>query len=427
MDAVLSSAWGLSLDHVEDVNRRTRHSMQFRRSDGKRVSLLSSNLYYQARPGEWEPPNLNFQLRGGNYYADRNWFHTQVSNSGIEVLDPETHVGLRWITPQRLLVTGRQASLTADGVAWSWSIGPRRLKLDGLVTSPQGPRTYEFQYEPLGAGQDFTIVNGAAITPGILIHAPIIIGADGESYLTTGWRMLPGPRLAFDFDDSVLPPSAFPYVIDPTTILQPGAGGFDCYGRSDSADITYNDSSLSVGDISGGSVKNARFLIKFDVSGIGSDNNVSDATLMVYETSAADTAGTGTWDVDVHRLFRDWVEAEATWNSWKTSNTWGTAMAGNTSSDRTATKSATVSMDGTAANAYIDFTSAQLITDVQNFVDGGQSNYGWIVQAPSAENAGAVSRNIFASSDDVSNHPKLVVVHSAPPSVGMLTMFGVGR
>ena len=65
MQAVNPTSLGLDQNLVEDLNRRTQHSKQFRNPNNSRTitSYISSNQHYQPGPGEWEPQNLNFQLQ----------------------------------------------------------------------------------------------------------------------------------------------------------------------------------------------------------------------------------------------------------------------------------------------------------------------------------------------------------------------------
>jgi hypothetical protein len=419
MHAAIPSDWGISLDYQEDMNRRTLHSMRFEKGGGQHISILGSNYHYQALPGEWEPQSYEFRLNGANHDADRHVFRTRVSDAGIEVLDSETGVGVQWLTPIRPAVQERKASLSGDGIAWEWIVGPKRLKLEGVVARPLGVRTHEFPYRPLGDSQDFQIVDGAAVAPGLVVHAPMIIGADGSLYSTSGWTMLPGPRLGFTFNDSILPSEAYPYIIDPTTTpLQPGSGGFDNRIYDAIPALNLGDSAEHTsGDPTNGGPEIIRALHKFDVSSIDSGDIVSDSTLSLHENDAGDTAGVGSWAMNQHRLLRDWVETQSTWNIYSTGNNWGTAGASN-STDRSATISAAVTLDGTSGGAFVDWNAAQLTTDVQNFLNGAVSNYGWIMVAPTAElQSGGNSYNAFRSSDygTAGERPKLTVVHADPP------------
>ena len=192
----------------------------------------------------------------------------------------------------------RLAQISGDGVTWVYGVGPKRLKLSGLVTQPLGLRTHEFPYQPLGNASDFQIVEGQAVADGIRVAAPIIIGANGGTYPTTGWQKLTQPaRLAFTFDDSILPPEAYPYVIDPTTTLQPGSAGFDSVILSGSP--TSNFGTLDffrLGDNDAASSTADRSVIEFDVSSIPSGDTVDSTTLSLFEFEAIRNSGAGAVD-----------------------------------------------------------------------------------------------------------------------------------
>ena len=60
----------------------------------------------------------------------------------------------------------------------------------------------------------------------------VIHGADGKDYPASAWQTAAGPQLEFSFDDSSLPPAAYPYVIDPTTTFYSATSDGYIYGQS---------------------------------------------------------------------------------------------------------------------------------------------------------------------------------------------------
>jgi hypothetical protein len=197
-----------------------------------------------------------------------------------------------------------------------------------------------------------------------------------------------------------------------STTLQPDAtAGFDTQIVKEAPTNNYNtsvDMYIGTVNISGA----IRGLIKFDLSSLASDVLITSATLHLYEDSASDAAGVGAHAVALHRVLRNWVEAQATWNIYSTGNNWGTAGAGN-DTDRTAAASATLSLDGTSANAYVQWTG--LAADVQAML--AANNFGWLVQALTAEELGAQCFNKFKTSDEVlAKRPKLEVGYRVPLS-----------
>lgn len=210
------------------------------------------------------------------------------------------------------------------------------------------------------------------------------------------------------------------WILDPTTTLQPGAAGYDTYCISTTANTNYGTAELfGNGDWSSATAAIVSF-IKFDLSSIPSGHTVSDATLALYEYDASDVTGVGSWATNLHRLLRDWVEGEATWNIYSTGNSWTTAGAKSDGNDRDADVSAAVTLDGTAAAAFVEWNAATLTDDVGKMVAGTYSNYGWVIESPNAEYQGTdQAYNAYRSSDygTSSDRPKLTVIHSSPSGI----------
>ena len=194
--------------------------------------------------------------------------------------------------------------------------------------------------------------------------------------------------------------------------IQPNAK--DCSLRSDVPGDNCSSWDGYIGDIDW-DARADRFLIAFDVSGVPAGSTVSAVTLSLYWRLSEDSGGAPTtWAVEVHRMLRDWVENQATWNSYSTGNTWGTAGASNTSTDCSATVSASVTGNGTLANAWGEWSGAGLVADVQAWVSGTASNYGWLIKAPAIESAAWNKDNLARSRAfaTTSLRPKLVVTYT---------------
>ena len=414
------SVWGAPLDSVEVLDQRTQNSKRFANKDGTFTEVLGNNLHYEISPGSWTDSVLDYKLDANASVMDRHpVYRTVVGSEGITITDRGTGKGIRWITPMRPGVGANKASFRSNGLVWTYSNLDSGVKTEATVIRPQGFKTYSFKYRLQGGAEELTVDSaGNIIGDGFVVPRSFVIGANREIYETSAWVLMPGGRLQFSFNDGILPPEAYPYIIDPSTTFQPDSAGIDTEINISNPTTNYGTSvNLRVGD--GDTAGNGvhRSFIKFDLSSIPSSDTVTSATLSLYENSAEDGHGVGSWAVKLQRVRRDWVETEATWNIWKTSNNWSTAGAGNTSSDIYSATTATVTLDGTVANAFIDWSDAQLTSDVQDFVSGALSNYGWRIQAPDIEDAGANrTRNAFSLSDHStsSQRPKLVVVHASP-------------
>jgi Disaggregatase related repeat len=207
-------------------------------------------------------------------------------------------------------------------------------------------------------------------------------------------------------------------VASPLTLQPDGAAGKDALIYSDAATTNYGTNvDCYLGDVSASASHALRILIAFDVSGVPAGATVNSATLSLWEF-AAGVAGGGpaSWAANVHRVLVNWVEAQATWNILSTGNNWGTAGCSN-ATDRSATPSAILTLDGAAAAGFVSWSGAGLVADVQAWVDGTATNYGWLLTAPGAEFLGTtpLAYNQFYLSDyttDAAKRPKLVIAYT---------------
>lgn len=183
------------------------------------------------------------------------------------------------------------------------------------------------------------------------------------------------------------------------------SGTDDCQIKSGAATTNYgSDGTMEVTKWAVGD--HLHSLLKFTgLSNITGPVTVSSATLELYLSSG----DPGTHTISMYRLLRNWVESQATWNIFSTSNNWGTA-GGLNATDRSSTLTASASVNNTSE--YKSFTSAQLAQDVQDFINGVNPNYGWHFERTGGgdDNQG----RIFHTSESVSDtsRPKLTVVYT---------------
>jgi len=123
----------------------------------------------------------------------------------------------------------------------------------------------------------------------------------------------------------------------------------------------------------------AHSLVKFDISSIPQGATINLAYLMLYYSSNLGTNPAGR-TVTANRVTKDWVELQATWNSYKTGSPW-TTPGGDYVPDGAA--SATVP----AAYGWMTWT----VTDiVKAWIQGGQPNYGFLVKFADEDQVGEV-------------------------------------
>jgi len=143
-----------------------------------------------------------------------------------------------------------------------------------------------------------------------------------------------------------------------------------------------SETSLRVDGVScGGGI--CRALMKWDISSMGSCTTVDSALITINGTNAS---------ADIYHVYglrRDWVETQATWNIYSTSNSWTTAGATDTTNDRFSTDLMNGNSNGgfgnnsTGALSY-DF-DADGISLIQDWVDGVTSNFGVIIYNESGD------------------------------------------
>lgn len=129
----------------------------------------------------------------------------------------------------------------------------------------------------------------------------------------------------------------------------------------------------------------APFILRFTgISNITPPVTVSDAFITL--NCVTGNPGAETWTFK--RILRTWVETEATWNEWKAANNWTTAGCLGDATDRIAADSCVVNYTGGFATGDFNSSSnANLIADVEAFINGTLSNEGWRID-PLAEAVG---------------------------------------
>lgn len=192
----------------------------------------------------------------------------------------------------------------------------------------------------------------------------------------------------------------------PTYTSQPdGTAGLDTFLRS-STPTTNNSTQTGMytGEINGDAYEDV-ILLKFDFSSIPTGAVITSATLSLWHFIKA-TANNA--NIKIYRCLRDWVEAQATWNIFATSNNWGTAGAKNASTDVDSVNMLG-SLDFVVAETFAEKQWSLNVTEMTKFFNGTYPNYGFVITPNLASNSN--NQYGFRSSDySVANErPKLVM------------------
>jgi len=140
---------------------------------------------------------------------------------------------------------------------------------------------------------------------------------------------------------------------------------------------TYIDSVWSDTNNDGGGLsihvtefKSLRSFVKFDLSSIPLGSSVNTASLKLYFSGIGAVYPTGRTFM-AYRVSNDWVENEATWNSYQTGSPWDTA-GGDYSTDGASSTPAPSSL-GT-------WVTWDVTSIVKAWIEDGQPNYGFLLR-----------------------------------------------
>jgi hypothetical protein len=184
--------------------------------------------------------------------------------------------------------------------------------------------------------------------------------------------------------------------------------GVDCYYRQLAPNTNHNTTELKIGDNSDNN--EAVTLIKFDFSAPELAGAIITPGSVVASLWYFDEAGANNRTYYWRKSLRDWVENQATWTIWKTSNNWATA-GGNNAEDREATASASLAITDTTHNErqWTNWTESDLEPMLgPSGVNNGFSN-------SVGDNQGEGDQRFFRSSayTTASQRPKMVFEYTA--------------
>ncbi|MBI3386971.1 MAG: hypothetical protein HY027_04430 [Deltaproteobacteria bacterium] len=204
-------------------------------ANGQRV-LVSDQLprNWQDAQGHWQRGVRQFHADGSDDLADQ-WPGFVVRYSAIEgdaqTLGVVSYAlrdatgGMTWLVGRPAVDANPTSTIVAGGLAWTLM-----LDRDGqhwtseAVNAPRGVTTVDWPYELSGMWEPFTVdPDGDAVNSFWRVSQPRIVGADGTEVPCTWQAAIFPQRLVMACDDSSLPETALPYVIDP--VFGPGNPG----------------------------------------------------------------------------------------------------------------------------------------------------------------------------------------------------------
>jgi RHS repeat-associated protein len=286
---------------TDEVSLRTRDAKFFREPGNKTRVEFGHYLHYLDDQGRWQDVDLNFRSDGADKVADRHDIVIRVTGKGILAIERGTGKGIKFNLPEAPSVSGRKATFKGQqGLTWSYYTRKSGLKLVAPVASPMGPKTYTFEYQLLGKASAFTVDTlGNAVSDAFYLPRPTALGADLIDYLAGAWRLGPSAgQVSFDFDDSSLPASAFPYELDPSTTFNIAASAND--DRLVKTATTYPPLTTATGDPTNTRISASReksgstyyvrlAFARWNTASLPDAASINSATLRLRMTDSANT------------------------------------------------------------------------------------------------------------------------------------------
>jgi len=300
--------------------------------DGHRRTVFGQRL--NAKPADtWKPVDLAFRPdspvpgQGLRVLSGNDQFTSQGSNAAkailtrdvLELVHPETGIGIRWSLPSSARVEVNPAikedqnkvSFIDRGIIWEIHNTSTGSKLAGSVPRPRGKQSYSFGYELVNTSTPMRLAGQTIFGPNFILPAPFVIDAEGKRYGPLQYKLTP-TSVGFDFDDSVIPPSGYPYIIDPTTTFSTLLGAddgntltnFAAYPPPCTSVVPAGSRIDVVKEKSGANTSERVGLMRWDTSSLPDDAVI---TLATFEFNALSV----TADDDGRTLDAEWFNAES--------------------------------------------------------------------------------------------------------------------
>jgi hypothetical protein len=285
------SEYNLPAGYVEDLSARRERSATWRDAANPhnvRVVVTSGRMHYlgAADSASWKKIRPRWTQKGSDWVADELPYGVRMQQRwGKQWLDifRDGVVHHSFQLPNVPTYNGNRAIVEINGIRCSYSLYSESFKLTCIADHSLGKQTWAFPY----SGDALTVTAKGELTSGSSwkFPAPVAYGADGNTYPAGPWAVSEG-KVAFTWNDSVLPTSAFPYVLDPTYYSDSGDGV--AYGksatystaRSTSYDQDVGSLTLPIGQRHSGSYYYVyRMYIAFDTSAV--DGTVTDVDMYI--------------------------------------------------------------------------------------------------------------------------------------------------
>lgn len=208
---------------AEEVRTDSGPPSLYRNRDCSYTATFSVEGLTDSAPPREE--DVTFEQIGDRFLSQGSNVLVGVTSSEVTVEDSSGQ-GIAWALAGTPQVSGNFIRYQSAGLTWQYEVRQDGVKLSSTLELPRGLQTYEFPYSLKGDAHLLPGGDGQLVSERFIVPRAFALGANGRTYKAGAWRMLSDDRVAFDFDDSGLPPKAFPYELDPTTTFDASYDGY---------------------------------------------------------------------------------------------------------------------------------------------------------------------------------------------------------
>lgn len=216
--AVAPSDAPIRPDAVELVNLRTRDSKTFRNPDGTFTAQFASRMHYRSG-GVWKDVDARFVDRDGMKVWEQSEFRVECGTGYLRLMNRSNNTVLAWTLPPGSRCGDTTVTYPLGALVWTAEIRRGGVKETADVVTSLGRTRFSFPYR-LSADGTFNKRSDGWLTSsaGFFIPPPAVVGRDGNQYEVASWEVRQN-SVDLTLDDSGIPASAYPYIIDPSVVL----------------------------------------------------------------------------------------------------------------------------------------------------------------------------------------------------------------
>lgn len=411
----------------ELVARRSRNSRTYLSGGNYETFIYPASINYADAKGHWQPiddtlvrasnPAYEYQNKANSYSA---YFPADLSSGPIHFVGQAGSVDFSLVGAHGTPTASKNLATYANvlpGTSISYAANADTLKESIRLNGPTSPNTFTFRLDVGGGltarqrpGGAIEFINAAgkvqyAFTmPYMFDSSNTAEGFSREVKMTLG-RDATGQTVTVTADAGWLTSSArkYPVTIDPSIGTNLNFyGGYDCFIQNTNPNTNFCSSAAYTGTADqvgydGSSVN--RTLLLFPVQTGYPDDNITNSNILDAELdlTLASSSSTGAVAVTANPITQAWNDNYTTWNNRDNGVAWstpGAVFGGAVDTENI----------GPAAGSY---RFIHLTQTIQNWVNGNNTDYGFLLKANNEGAAGLLKFDNQAFDPTNSTDPNL--------------------